>query len=583
MNLDVDERLLPKGQYPYAQNIRIGNTDGSDIGAAETVRGNRLIGDLGLTNGKCIGAYTDDANRKLYWFITSDDKDLVMEYNESTTTSRVLLESTNPNGVLNFSKDYIITGINKVINDDISNDLLAWTDNRNEPRIINIERVAASYEVDGADSFIEDDISVIKKPPGYEPHTELILNNSLENYMLDKFLSYSYRYKYLDGGYSALSPFTAYQFFPKRYRLNYDTAENDGMVNTFNQVDITFNTGTKRVTDVQLVFRESNKTQVYIIETFNKVDELWDDNSEEMYTFTNSKKFAPLPADELNRLFDNVPRLAKSQELVGNRLNYGNYLEGYNLVDDLGDKVVENYNVDLQSTNIRFDPLLYERFPDSAQATEMIVDFTGLVLSKGLVLNFDINLVRISPGSTGYFGSNMSYPLPVDYANAAELIASAGFINFITVIMSLRFNEVVVDNAPGGTIISTDYVPYEIIPQTGVDFLRIRMPYITYLMDNAANSPPGPATFTTIHRFFIDHINTTVSVSKLGGNRSLKVIGVMRLVRFIWMTTIDPQPLLQVILIQCLYVTGWQIKKTRHLSLLMKTRNLLTGPLNISG
>ena len=36
-------------------------------------------------------------------------------------------------------------------------------------------------------------------------------------------------------------------------------------------------------------------------------------------------------ANQLLRPWDNVPRAAKAQEIVGNRIVYANYLQNYNL------------------------------------------------------------------------------------------------------------------------------------------------------------------------------------------------------------------------------------------------------------
>ena len=125
MNKDLDERLLPKGQYPHAENIRVANSDGADVGAIENVKGNEKLTDLELTNAKTIGKFADDSNQKLYWFVTSDEKDLVMEYDFVSGTQSTLLESTN--GLLNFNKNYLITGVVKIINGDSDRDMLIWT------------------------------------------------------------------------------------------------------------------------------------------------------------------------------------------------------------------------------------------------------------------------------------------------------------------------------------------------------------------------------------------------------------------------------------------------------------------------
>lgn len=40
MNKDLDERLIPNGQYRDAQNIQVSTSEGSDVGAVEKILGN---------------------------------------------------------------------------------------------------------------------------------------------------------------------------------------------------------------------------------------------------------------------------------------------------------------------------------------------------------------------------------------------------------------------------------------------------------------------------------------------------------------------------------------------------------------
>jgi hypothetical protein len=42
MNKDLDERLIPNGQYRDAQNIQVSTSEGSDVGAVENILGNVL-------------------------------------------------------------------------------------------------------------------------------------------------------------------------------------------------------------------------------------------------------------------------------------------------------------------------------------------------------------------------------------------------------------------------------------------------------------------------------------------------------------------------------------------------------------
>ena len=41
MNKDLDERLIPKGQYKDALNVEINNSTGSDVGAIENSLSNK--------------------------------------------------------------------------------------------------------------------------------------------------------------------------------------------------------------------------------------------------------------------------------------------------------------------------------------------------------------------------------------------------------------------------------------------------------------------------------------------------------------------------------------------------------------
>ncbi len=49
MNKDLDDRLIPNGEYRDAQNISVGKSEADDIGALETILGNELSTNFGLT------------------------------------------------------------------------------------------------------------------------------------------------------------------------------------------------------------------------------------------------------------------------------------------------------------------------------------------------------------------------------------------------------------------------------------------------------------------------------------------------------------------------------------------------------
>ena len=72
MNKDLDERLVPNGEYRDALNIEVSTSEGSDVGTVQNILGNSLIAgqDFIGENAVCVGSIADEKNDKLYYFIT---------------------------------------------------------------------------------------------------------------------------------------------------------------------------------------------------------------------------------------------------------------------------------------------------------------------------------------------------------------------------------------------------------------------------------------------------------------------------------------------------------------------------------
>ena len=115
MNKDLDERLIPNGQYRDGQNIGVSTSEESNVGSIENILGNTLVGGAYTftANAVTIGAYADEARETLYWLVADTDFDYVMKYNSNTGVSAVLLKDTK-NRVLKFNGEYIVTGISLI-------------------------------------------------------------------------------------------------------------------------------------------------------------------------------------------------------------------------------------------------------------------------------------------------------------------------------------------------------------------------------------------------------------------------------------------------------------------------------------
>jgi hypothetical protein len=253
MNKDLDDRLIPNGEYRDAQNLQISRSQGSSVGEFENVLGNTEVADLLIGDGAdIIGQFTNEKNNKIYIISTGysgaancpRDKVAYSNIIQSGTTitlatlagvvvdpqasgiqvgmllrgdtwngvtptiapvvtnvtaTNITLDTTislligeamtigfantiheltvdiSPNPLkllavgsfLNFSKTNKIFGIN------LLDDLLYWTDNRNQPRKINVE-LANPIPLNTPTHYTrEDQISVAKYYPYEVP---LVLN-----------------------------------------------------------------------------------------------------------------------------------------------------------------------------------------------------------------------------------------------------------------------------------------------------------------------------------------------------------------------------------------------------------------------
>lgn len=480
MQKDVDERIVPDGQYVNALNVQVAKSEGSDVGALENSLGNEQKTFFNLTNAAAVGEYKDDSEQLIYSFVTADEKDLIYEYDDNSGAATVILESTRVNGktLLNFSKDKLITGIIKIKSGTPENDLLGWTDDNEQPRIINIER-AKKY---GADGFIEDDVSVIKKPPLYSPTTKLTyVSQGEESNINDKFLSFAYAYRYLDGYMSALSPFTTAAYSPHSFKLDQQTFENEGMQNIFSAVDIEFNTGSKRVTDVMIVFKESNSNIPYVIDTFNKKDNLWGDDENQSFRFSNSKIYRLLDENELLRLYDAVPRKAKAMDLLGNRISFGNYLEGYDLLDKFGERLKMDYNLSLFTKDLTGSNIPYELTALNVENDLVTFDVSAVKLIKNSRLTFQIDLAE-KKDRTGTYSGSFDFIINKDYTDIPELANDNDFIGFIQNVLTNDFTQNYVTTAPENSELQSNS-NFEIDSYTPTS-ITLKTPELNYQIDN---------------------------------------------------------------------------------------------------
>ena len=190
MNKDLDERLVPNGEYRDAMNVQVSSSEGSDVGTVQNILGNKLIDIDGfnisnsLFDAVTIGAIADEKIDTLYYLVYGTEADYIISYKRGDQSPEPVLVDKNKN-VLNFNTGMSITGINVI------DDMLFFTDNKNEPKKINITRCKAGTngnwtqhtklinESQGIDinsniDIEEKHITVIKKSPKFPLSVDMI-------------------------------------------------------------------------------------------------------------------------------------------------------------------------------------------------------------------------------------------------------------------------------------------------------------------------------------------------------------------------------------------------------------------------
>ena len=198
MNLDLDERLIPNGEYREATNIQVSTSEGSDIGSVQNILGNTVVnGQSFSVTGvlECIGSISDEKNNRLFWFVVdvvddgsgnfSNQMSAIIEYDvDAQLVTPVVVDTDNSR--LEFNYENYITGIN------IVDDLLFFTDGVTEPKKINIKTFKNNNHTDLATTsnlfvndvntntfFTKQNITVIKQKPKHPPVVDIVTQTNI--------------------------------------------------------------------------------------------------------------------------------------------------------------------------------------------------------------------------------------------------------------------------------------------------------------------------------------------------------------------------------------------------------------------
>ena len=104
MNKDIDERLVPPGEYRDALNVEVNTSEESNVGTVQTILGNTALTSIFPANSMCVGSIADSKTDKIYWMVagatsgvTSESfalhikKDYIVEYDVQLASTKYVL------------------------------------------------------------------------------------------------------------------------------------------------------------------------------------------------------------------------------------------------------------------------------------------------------------------------------------------------------------------------------------------------------------------------------------------------------------------------------------------------------------
>ena len=219
-------------------------------------------------------------------------------------------------------------------------DIFTFTAQNIEPPVVIRGKVVESDEnnADVEILFVDSDLSDSNNPNNW------IVTLEVKKPLFEtKFGRLGYRYKYEDNECSSFSPWSELAFLPGSFEYTPQKGFNEGMANTARKIIIkdfipTVYSRPLDVKAIDILWKTTDNANVYIVKTLTRgIDTEWKNvnvdgiNERGSLTITSEMIYKVLEETQLLRSWDNVPRYARAQGISGNRILYGNYVQGYDM------------------------------------------------------------------------------------------------------------------------------------------------------------------------------------------------------------------------------------------------------------
>lgn len=356
---DKDVRLFEEGDMLDALNITVdANSESSgDLvkNVKSTLRGTAATASDQLPNEDCrvVGSVSDDANGKVYFFVwsASAGNHGVYEYNAVANTYQVVLK----NSLFSFQRFGFVNAVllrGEFETDSRPQTILYFTDNVNPPRKINVTRfLDPSFNVSlFSNQEVFEMISAAKTPFLMPPYISLLTDDTkTENNLYGKAFQFAVQAEYLDGELSAVSPHSkiVYSKYMAIQGVDQTTTDlgalredNLALIDTrWNSLPSDFSYFKAGVSKIRILVRENNVGPFYLVDSFNPEENLIKNGntlytaSDGVYKFYNNGLNEIVSVSQTDKIYDDVPQIAASQAIAGNRLMYSSPTSGYPNVD----------------------------------------------------------------------------------------------------------------------------------------------------------------------------------------------------------------------------------------------------------
>ena len=108
MNKDLDERLIPNGEYRDAMNIQVSTSEESDVGTVQNILGNvpgctyvPLTDNPIVEGSTTVGSISDEKNDSLYWFVAGPEisiSNIILDLGETLSLKDMIMRTNNDIG-----------------------------------------------------------------------------------------------------------------------------------------------------------------------------------------------------------------------------------------------------------------------------------------------------------------------------------------------------------------------------------------------------------------------------------------------------------------------------------------------------